>query len=206
MILEMNPEAVREEKEVADQEAGEDVELVRAIAHGDTAAFHRLYERHSSLLHSLAFRILEDASDAEDVLQEVFVQVWRRASTFDARRARPVGWLVMLTRSRAIDRFRSRAARVRATETASREEPDSPSLPDSAVAAEETHAVVREALDALPAEQKTALKLAYFGGLTQSQIASRFGLPLGTVKTRMRNGLIRMREHLVQLPTEQYAL
>ena len=138
-------------------------------------------------------RILSSREEAEDILQEVFVQVWRRAADFDELRGRPFTWLVTLARSRAIDRLRLLNARDRLAAAAAQDAPAEAS--DAALDAfrAEQKQIVTEALFQLPEEQRRALMLAYFEGLTQSEIAARLGSPLGTVKTRMRSGMIKLR-------------
>jgi RNA polymerase sigma-70 factor (ECF subfamily) len=174
-----------------------DAELLHAIAGGDEQALASLYDRYRVILFSLVLRILHSRDEAEDVLQELFLQVWKRASDFDEARGRPFTWLVTLARSRAIDRLRSLASRERAvTESARTAGPDEWSdAVDDAIRSEES-AVVRRALAELPEDQRRALLLAYFEGLTQTEIATRLGAPLGTIKTRMRSGMIKLRELL----------
>jgi RNA polymerase sigma-70 factor, ECF subfamily len=174
-----------------------DVELLHAIAGGDEQALASLYDRYRIILFSLVLRILHSRDDAEDVLQELFLQVWKRASDFDESRGRPFTWLVTLARSRAIDRLRSLNARERAAnESARAAGPEAWSdAVDDAIRSEQSE-VVRRALAELPEEQRRTLLLAYFEGLTQSEIAARLGAPLGTIKTRMRSGMIKLRELL----------
>jgi RNA polymerase sigma-70 factor (ECF subfamily) len=138
-------------------------------------------------------RIVNDEVLAEDILQDVFIQVWRRARDFDEKRGRPFTWLVTLTRSRAIDRLRQLGARQRLAINASQEQDDtvSDALSDTIQVAQ--RATVRQALAELPEEQRNALVLAYFEGLTQSEIAMKLNAPLGTIKTRMRSGMIKLR-------------
>jgi RNA polymerase sigma-70 factor (ECF subfamily) len=176
--------------------------LIQAIATHDKDAFQQLYERHGSVLFSLALKILGDRSDAEDVLQDTFIQVWKTADSYDERRGKPLSWLIMLTRSRAIDRLRSRATRARATEAASFEPRNDPPLPAQQASASEMQIMVRRIIEALPPEQRAPIELAYFGGLTQTEIAHRLGQPLGTVKTRMRTAMLRLREQLSTVSTE----
>jgi RNA polymerase sigma-70 factor (ECF subfamily) len=142
-------------------------------------------------------RILNNREEAEDVLQEVFLQVWRRAADFDANRGRPFTWLVTLARSRGIDRLRSLASRERvATMAGAGEAFDEVSDAATDAIRSEQRGVVNDALSQLPEEQKHLLMLAYFDGLTQSEIAYKLGAPLGTVKTRMRSGMMKLRELL----------
>jgi len=175
-----------------------DAELIRAIARGDERAFARLYDLHSPILLGLLIRILKDRAEAEDTLQEVFLQIWQRASDFDEARGRPFTWIVTITRSRAIDRLRSQKSRARvALETALSEMVVSPrrDAADDAIQSEHNEAIHR-ALAELPEEQRRALLLAYFEGLSQSEIAARLDEPLGTIKTRARSGLSKLRQLL----------
>jgi RNA polymerase sigma-70 factor (ECF subfamily) len=173
-----------------------DAELLRAVARGDEAALASLYDRYASILLGLLLRILHSRGEAEDVLQEVFLQVWRRAGDFDESRGRGFTWLVTLARSRAIDRLRALDSRSR-TATASAAEP-SELVSDASADAfrSEQREIVRAALAQLTEEQRRTLLLAYEEGLTQTEIAERTGQPLGTVKTRTRSGLIKLRELL----------
>ncbi|HEY6660064.1 MAG TPA: sigma-70 family RNA polymerase sigma factor, partial [Pyrinomonadaceae bacterium] len=148
------------------------------------------------ILFGLLLRILNNRGEAEDVLQEVFLQVWRKAGDFDENRGRPFTWLVTLGRSRGIDRLRTLAARERVAEAGAREA--SEEISDAAADAfkSEQRGLVTNALAQLPDEQKRPIMLAYFDGLSQSEIATRLGAPLGTVKTRMRTGMMKLREML----------
>jgi len=173
-----------------------DVELLQAVAHGDEDALAHIYDRYRVVLFGLLVRILNSREEAEDVLQEVFLQVWRRAADFDEKRGRPFTWLVTLARSRAIDRLRTLASRERVAQAGAREESEQVSDAASDAIRAEQRSLVTNALAQLPDEQKRALMLAYFDGLTQSEIAKRLGAPLGTVKTRMRAGMTKLRELL----------
>lgn len=177
-------------------QASSDTELLHAVARGDEAALGALYDRYNSILLGLLLRILHSRSEAEDVLQEVFLQIWQRAANFDEARGRGFTWMVTLARSRAIDRLRSLQSRQRADDTALRDTPEQlGDASDDAYHAEQRE-IVRAALAEIPEEQRRALLLAYFEGLTQSEIAARLGQPLGTVKTRMRSGMTKLRELL----------
>lgn len=166
--------------------------LVRDIAAGDHAALGALYDRHAPLVNGLALRILRNVTEAEEVVQEVFLQVWHQATRFDRKRGSVSGWLCVIARSRALDRLRRRIAR--------REEPEEALPVPTATPRTDEALAVRAALDALSAEQKLALELAYYEGLSQSEIATKLGQPLGTVKTRMRSAMIRLREVLGPTP------
>jgi RNA polymerase sigma-70 factor (ECF subfamily) len=170
------------------------------IATGDHDALADLYDRHARLLYSLALRIVRRPSDAEDVLQEVFSQVWRQASRYDTSRGTVVGWLVMLTRSRALDRLRRERGEplVHDIESASADVVDPGEAVDLQLVTAQQAARVRRALETLPDTQRVPLELAYYEGLSQSAIAARLDVPLGTIKTRMRQALLRLREALVE--------
>jgi RNA polymerase sigma-70 factor, ECF subfamily len=173
-----------------------DIELLKAIAAKDEAALGRLYDRYRVILFGLLMRILNNREEAEDVLQEVFLQVWRKAADFDQTRGRPFTWLVTLARSRGIDRLRMLAARERLAEAGARQTSEEISDAASDAFKSEQRGLMTDALAQLPDEQKQPIMLAYFDGLTQSEIATRLGAPLGTVKTRMRTGLMKLRELL----------
>ena len=185
-ILSLQPEPAQES----------DILLLKAIAARDETALAQLYDRYDRILFGLLMRILNNREEAEDVLQETFLQVWRKAADFDESRGRPFTWLVTLARSRGIDRLRTLASRERVAEAGAREV--SEEISDAAADAlkSEQRGLVSDALAKLPDEQKCPIMLAYFDGLTQSEIAARLGAPLGTVKTRMRTGMIRLRELL----------
>ncbi|MGH9970407.1 MAG: sigma-70 family RNA polymerase sigma factor [Pyrinomonadaceae bacterium] len=179
-----------------EQAQATDVDLLHAVARGDETALGSLYDRYRVILFGLLTRILSSREEAEDVLQEVFLQVWRRAADFDEQRGRPFTWLVTLARSRAIDRLRSLASRQRLTDSAARNTLDQTSDAVTDTLHSEQREIVQKALAELPEEQKQTLLLAYFEGLTQSEIAAKLRTPLGTVKTRMRSGMIKLRELL----------
>lgn len=178
------------------QDNGNDIELLKAIASQDEAALAELYDRYRVILFGLLVRILNNREEAEDVLQEVFLQVWRRAADFDENRGRPFTWLVTLARSRGIDRLRALAARERVAIAGAKDEAEAVSDAASDAFRSEQRGLVTNALAQLPDEQQRPLMLAYFDGLTQTEIATRLGAPLGTVKTRMRTGMMKLRELL----------
>ena len=173
-----------------------DDDLLHAIARGDETALAACYDRYRLILFGLVLRILHDREEAEDCLQEVFLQVWRRARDFDESRGRAFTWLVTIARSRALDRLRASGSRLRLTTEAARAPHEHVGDAAQEAVRSEEGAIVREALAELPEEQRHALLLAYFEGLTQSEIAERLGDPLGTVKTRMRSGMAKLRELL----------
>lgn len=176
----------------------EDEELIQRIADRRHDAVSELYRRYSSLLLGVARKILGTTQDAEEVVQEAFVQAWEQADRYDRRRASASTWLVMITRSRAIDLLRSRKVRKRTAEKAEKEEKQLHTSPDGvrAVWYEERQQRVREALDELPAEQKEVLELAFYRGMTQREIARETDTPLGTVKTRTLLAMKKLRRTL----------
>ena len=173
------------------------VYLIRQTANQDREAFSQLYDRFSSLVYTLAMRMLRMSSDAEDLLQEVFVQVWHQAHRYSEERGSPEAWIVNIARSRAIDKLRSirRMERsfVLTDDPAKAESSDNV---ESSAAESETKLTMNSALANLPEAQREVLVLAYFDGLSQSEIANRLKEPLGTVKTRMRSGIQRLRDLL----------
>ena len=171
--------------------------LIQQVAKQDREAFSQLYDRFSSLVFTLAMRMLRVRSDAEDLLQEVFVQVWRQAQSYSAERGSPEAWIINIARSRAIDKIRSirrmEKSFVLTDDPARAESSDNV---ESSVAESEARMAMNSALANLPETQRRVLELAYFDGLTQTEIANRLAEPLGTVKTRMRTGIQRLRDML----------
>ena len=177
--------------------ADADLRLVGRLASGDLDAAGELYDRHAGKVLALARRILRDQGDAEDVVQEVFSQAWRTATRFEPERGTVAGWLLMIARTRAIDRLRARRSRPDTTGDVLLDRMPGHTEPASdMLIASEQYARVRQGLVALPAEQRTALELAYFEGLSQSEIAERLAAPLGTIKTRIRTALTTLRRSL----------
>ena len=171
------------------------VNLIQRVANQDREAFSQLYERFSTLVFTLAMRMLKRRSDAEDLLQEVFVQVWRQAQGYSAERGSPEAWIINIARSRAIDKIRSIRRMEKSfvlTDDPARAE--SGKNVESSAAESETRLTMNAALANLPETQRRVLELAYFDGLTQTEIAKRLAEPLGTVKTRMRSGIQRLRQ------------
>jgi len=186
----------------AAESQAEDVESLRRVVSGDQGAAAVLYDRHARALYSLILRILGDETEAEDVLQEVFVQAFRQAGRYDASRGVVAAWLLMMVRSRAIDRLRARRSRVEGRTGEVQVLNDVPDAkPDvaSAMLDEERTRLVREALAELPLLQRMAIELAYYEGLSHTEIAERLEQPLGTVKTRIRLGLLKLRDVLKHL-------
>ncbi len=177
-----------------------DKALLLACRSGGEAAFAALYSRFAPPLFSVVFAIVKNQKDAEDVLQEAFVQMWKKAAAYDPQRGSVFTWSVMIARNKAIDRVRSQQRRWRMTEAATLE--SQTAFPDSPKAADELHGDrdererVRAALSQISDAQRTAIDLAFFSGLTQSEISARLGAPLGTVKARIRRGLMALRDEL----------
>lgn len=178
-----------------------DADLVRAMAGGDGHALAATYDRYGRLVHSLALRIVGDAAEAEDVVQDVFLQAWQQAGRFEASRGSVPAWLLAMARSRAIDRLRARQSRPEGHRADQDFElaADAGLLPDRHAIDVQHAGRVREALHQLPGLQRVAIELAYFEGLTHAEIAARLEQPLGTVKTRIRTGLLRLRATLAGL-------
>lgn len=175
-----------------------EIALLVGIAKGDQDAFAAFYDRYSAVLFSIAFRVLNDQTGAQDVLQDVFLQIWAKASTYDPARGKPLTWAVTMTRNKAIDRLRSRQRRARLKDEVERETmPDDPA--NSRVALDEVLTrekgeMVRAAVKDLPDEQRKAIEMAFFSGLTQTEIAEKLGAPLGTIKARIRRGMMKLRD------------
>jgi RNA polymerase sigma-70 factor (ECF subfamily) len=169
-----------------------DLALVTAIRSGDQSAMAALYDRYSSIVYAVALRVLQDTGAAEDVLQDIFMQLWRNPGAFDASRGNMPVWLAVIARHRAIDALRRRRPENDIADVIVSVEPDFASDADRSRAMEK----VRGALNTMPPPQKSALEMAYFEGLTHSEIAEKTGEPLGTIKTRIRTGLLSLRKVL----------
>ena len=186
----------------AAQSQAEDMDCLRRLASGDQASAAALYDRHARPVYSLILRIVGDEGEAEDVLQEVFAQAFRQAIRYDASRGPVAAWLLMMARSRSIDRLRSRRTRPEAQASDDQHAMDEMpgSMPDAATSmlSEEQTRIVQRALGALPLIQRVAIELAYYDGLSHREIAERLEEPLGTVKTRIRLGLLKLRDALTE--------
>ncbi len=173
---------------------------MQRVARGDRECFATLYDRFAGILFSAAYRILNNQHAAEDTLQEVFIQIWDKAAFYDPARGRPLTWAVTLTRHKAIDRLRSTVRRNRLQEDVEREAETFVQFDDrsavDAAAVGETGALVRAAIHNLSKEQRKAIELAFYSSLTQSEIADHLQEPLGTIKARIRRGMIKLRNAL----------
>jgi RNA polymerase sigma-70 factor (ECF subfamily) len=179
-----------------------DAQLLARIATGDEVAFGALYDRFSPGLFSFVLRMVHDEKEAEDVLQEGFTHIWRRAATYDPARSSPFTWAVMILRNKAIDRLRVRQRLERTMEKATVEFSHFPEADEAAAGEAERRdqgALVRSALTQIPQDQKQAVELAFFSGLTHEQIAEKLETPLGTIKARIRRGLLKLRDYLKEV-------
>jgi len=174
------------------------IELIARTAQGDEAALGAFYDKTGSQVYGLAFRVLSDTTMAEEVTMDVYMQVWKQAGKFDQSRGNPMVWLTVLTRSRAIDRLRvgKKDRETREPLEGLSEEQGVEGDPEQRSFYLEQGRIVRQALASLPVEQREVIELAYFGGLSQSEMATKIGQPIGTVKTRVRLGMIRLRHVL----------
>ncbi len=184
----------------ADRNAA-DVRLLQRTANGDREAFAELYDRFSRPLYSLALRVLGDAREAEDIVQDAFLALWEKSSAFSAERGTAFSWAATLTRNRAIDRVRMRRRRGELLEQSAPsdlgyDEADGTADSTASLTFKEKARGVRTALATLPADQQKAVELAFFSGLTQQQISEKLQEPLGTVKARIRRGLLKLRDAL----------
>ena len=181
-------------------ELAAEIALLRQVAQGDRRSFEALYDRFSGVLFSIAYRVLNNQQAAEDVLQDVFIQIWEKAPLYDPSRGKPMTWAVTLTRNKAIDRLRSTQRRSRLQDDVQRESQTFEQFDDRSsfdeVASGETGKLVREAVHKLSKDQREAIELAFFSSLTQTEIAERLGEPLGTVKARIRRGMMKLRDVL----------
>jgi RNA polymerase sigma-70 factor, ECF subfamily len=174
------------------------IALIQKVADGDQAALATLYDTTNRIVYGLIMRVLSDTSTAEEVLLDVYTQVWRQAASYDTQRGTPLAWLTTIARSRAIDRLRS------GWQDQQRKEPldtlgDTPTAaanPEEVTVTSERQRLVRAALDSLSPEQRDVIELAYYSGLSHSEIAAKLNQPLGTVKTRTRLGMMKLREAL----------
>ena len=178
-----------------------DSALIARVLKGDQQAFSQLYDHSNTLLYTLALRILGNHEEAAELLQDVYLEVWRKVARYDVGRGTPVAWLVTLTRSRALDRLRARTARGQQYKDqrdgdAVAQVPDLGPSPLETQADQELRLLVGQAISALPVAQQQAIELAYYEGLSHTEIATRLNQPLGTVKTRIKLGMSKLRDTL----------
>jgi len=187
-----------------------DAQLVQSLIGGDERALGELYDRHAALSYGLALSMMKDPSEAEEVVADAFSQIWRTADSFDVERGSFAAWVATITRSRALDRLRARQRGTRLLDSAASTDEDgfalplhSPAAPDRQVEQSETALIVRRSLAELPDSQRQVLELAYFSGLSQTEIAEQLQEPLGTVKSRIRTGMEKLRQMLTPLMQEE---
>jgi RNA polymerase sigma-70 factor (ECF subfamily) len=175
-----------------------EIELLRRVGRGDRASFEALYDRLSGVLFSVAYRLLNNQAAAEDVLQDVFVQIWEKAPLYNPAIGKPLTWALTLTRNKAIDRLRSMQRRTRLQDRVQKEseifEQFDARSSFEVLASAEAGKLVREAMEKLSQDQRQVIELAFFSSMTQTEIAELLNLPLGTVKARIRRGMMKLRE------------
>ncbi|HEY1769966.1 MAG TPA: sigma-70 family RNA polymerase sigma factor [Chthoniobacterales bacterium] len=184
-----------------------DVELMEGIQREDPEALSQLYDRYNGIIKALILRVVHNEAEADDLLQEIFMEVWRHAQNFSAKKGKPLGWMVTLARRRAIDGLRKKQAYARAGERLQNETEQQPEAWVHNATAEEidfsdTRALVRKVINSLPPAQQQAIDLAFFRGMSQREIAANTNTPLGTVKTRLELGLKKIYDGLKELKDE----
>ena len=200
-VLAENEPAVPFSAPAVEQGALSDEALMQAIAHGNPAALSTLYDRYASILKALTIRVVHDEAEADDLLQEVFMQVWQQAKNYSSDKGKPLGWIVTLTRRRAIDRLRKRQAYCRAKdrfEVTTDRQPESwvHNRIEDDIHLEDMRAFLKVKIDALPPFQRQAIEMAFFKGMSQREIALATATPLGTIKTRLELGLRKLSESI----------
>ncbi|MEO8399443.1 MAG: sigma-70 family RNA polymerase sigma factor [Ignavibacteriaceae bacterium] len=178
----------------------EEAKLIEKVANNDESALSNLYDIYSRIVYSFIIKIVKDKQEAEDLLQSVFIQIWEKASSFDKTKGTVYSWVVTMSKNRAIDKIRSKAYKksrqnVNDIEKVTLIDYKNPSSLDASIAAERSE-FLRKAMEQIPEDQKLVLNLAYFEGFTQSEISEQYNIPLGTVKTRMRQALIKLEKLL----------
>ena len=181
-----------------------ELDLLARITNRERVAFEELYTRYSNILYATAMKFLKEDADAQDVVQDVFIQIWDKARLYDPAKGKPLTWALTLTRNRSIDRIRAIQRRSRLRDDFEKETvaDESAGIREalSGVDASEKSQILRDAVGKLSSEQRKVIDLAFFGGLTQSEIAERLGEPLGTIKARARRGLMKLKEILGEKP------
>ncbi len=184
------------DRKTAAPQAEDDRKLATALKARDGSALAELYDRYGALVYALALKVVRVPGDAEEVTQEVFLYAWEKASMFDETRGSLANWLCTMARTRGIDRLRKMASQTRRVEALGRLQPEpnaADNSPEQDAALGEMRGLVKGALDTLSPEQRQVIEIAYFEGLSQSEIAERLNTPLGTIKTRIRQGMINLR-------------
>src|SRR5216683_5671524 len=187
--------------------APSDVDLMLGIQAGDADALSQLYDRYNGIVKALILRIIHNDTEADDLLQEVFMEIWNQAKNFSAEKGKPLGWMVTLTRRRAIDALRKRQAYARAEERFQAEPEQQPlawvqNVTEKEIRAGDTRVLMAKMINSLPEAQQRVIELAFFQGMSQREIASNTNIPLGTVKTRLELGLKKIYDGLKELKDE----
>lgn len=181
-----------------------ELELLARIARRERAAFEALYDRYANILYATAMKFVKEGADAQDVVQDVFIQIWDKAKLYDPAKGKPLTWALTLTRNRSIDRIRSIQRRTRLRDQFEKETvaDESAAFREalSGVDAGDKNQILRDAVSRLSPEQRKVIELAFYEGFTQSEVAERLGQPLGTVKARARRGLMKLKEILGEKP------
>jgi RNA polymerase sigma-70 factor (ECF subfamily) len=181
---------------IAEEQVQEDIRLIQRIAERDSRAYQVFYEKYSGLVYATISNVLNDHHDTEDVMQEVLVQLWNKAHLYEPRKGKPLTWLTTMARNRAIDRIRSKQRRARLNDDFELEnkgvQPEFDESGHELLASKERDTILMRAVSKLNPEQRQAIELAYFSGLTQAEVAERLHEPLGTVKARIRRGVNRL--------------
>jgi RNA polymerase sigma-70 factor (ECF subfamily) len=181
-----------------------ELDLLARVAKRERAAFEQLYDRYSNIIYATAMKFLKEDADAQDVVQDVFIQIWDKAKLYDPAKGKPLTWALTLTRNRSIDRIRAIQRRTRLRDDFEKEtvvdESEGVREALSGVDASEKSQILRDAVGRLSPEQRNVIELAFFSGFTQSEIADRLGEPLGTIKARARRGLMKLKEILGTQP------
>jgi len=207
--LEIDEEAPRLEASAPLLEPGapSDLELMQGIQQGDPDALSELYDRYNGIIKALILRVIHNEAEAEDLLQEIFMEIWNQAKNFSAQKGKPLGWMVTLARRRAIDGLRKKQAYARAEERLQSETEQQPdawvhNTTETEITRGDTRELIRKVIVSLPLPQQQAVELAFFQGMSQREIAAKTNTPLGTVKTRLELGLKKIYDGLKELRHE----
>jgi RNA polymerase sigma-70 factor (ECF subfamily) len=207
--LEMDEEAPRLEASAPLLEPGapSDLELMQGIQQGEPDALSELYDRYNGIIKALILRVIHNEAEADDLLQEIFMEIWNQAKNFSAQKGKPLGWMVTLARRRAIDGLRKKQAYARAEERLQSETEQQPdawvhNTTETEISRGDTRELIRKVIDSLPLPQQQAVELAFFQGMSQREIAAKTNTPLGTVKTRLELGLKKIYDGLKELRHE----
>ena len=187
--------------------APSDLELMKAIQAEDPAALSQLYDRYNGILKALILRVIHNEAEADDLLQEIFMEIWNQAKNFSSQKGKPLGWMVTLARRRAIDGLRKKQAYARAEERLQNETEQQPDAwvhnsTEEEILLSDTRSLIRKVISGLPLAQQQAIDLAFFRGMSQREIAAKTNTPLGTVKTRLELGLKKIYDGLKELRGE----